>query len=512
MRPAMTITARTTKHARARLIRGRRRGWVLTGAGAALASALGLCWTQLASAGDWQLTPRLSMGETYTDNVRLVETGKRGDFITSITPGLSLRGSSARLESNIDYNLQQLLYGHLTDFNSTNHQLQSRASATIIKDWIFFDTFGQMSQQAIDNRGQFIRNNRGPEDNRRDVTSYQFMPSIRHAFGSWVNLDASYANFTVDQSGGGATSVEGNSSDEDSYRLSLASGRRFSRTPIRVFAERRETSFDSGRTSELQRYGGEGSYVVNRQFRFNVTGGEDDNSFQSSSGNQSGPYWTVGGTWTPSARTSLSGAWGKRFFGDTFNVSGSHQHRRWRIDGAYSEEVQTANEFERQLVLIPLLDAQGMPVFDPVTSSQVFVPIDTPSATDDVFVVKQGNVGIGYTMRRGSANLRLFQFDRQFQNGGFSELTRGASVNFDWRLSRRLGWGFSSYWRENGRTSDEGSGSVYGISPSLNYSLGPHTTALLRYEFTRNDGGAAGIGGADRYTENALTANLVFNL
>src|SRR5690606_23739922 len=97
------------------------------------------------------------------------------------------------------------------------------------------------------------------------------------------------------------------------------------------------------------------------------TGGHDTNTFPTSRGNQSGPYWTVGGTWTPSPRTSLGGAWGKRFFGDTFNLDGQHRHKRWNINGSYSEEVQTAADFERQLILVPLLDNQGLPIFDPIT-------------------------------------------------------------------------------------------------------------------------------------------------
>lgn len=467
-------------------------------------------------AGDWTVTPRLSLLETYTDNVRLVEDGKRGDFITTITPGLSVRGNGARLQTNVDYNLQRLEYGHESDFNATNHQLQSNASAIVVKDWLFFDTRAQMSQQTIDNRQFFVRDNRGPDDNRQDILSYEFTPSLRHAFGSWAELDASYSNVTMNQSGG--TFVGGSSGDQEAYEFSLASGRRFTRMPVRIFAERREMTFETGRAAKIERYGAVGSYRLNRQFSLDVTGGRDNNSFATGQfGSQSGPYWTVGGTWTPSERTSLSGAWGKRFFGDTFNISGNHRYRRWRVNGSYNESVQTAVDFQRQLVLIPLLDAQGLPIFDPVTSSQIFVPQDTPSATDDVFVVKQANAALDYTLRRGSVGLSFFQFDRAFQAGGFNELTRGASFNINWRLNPRLSWMLNTYFRENVRSdavdSQAGNGSTYGISPSLSYRFGPHTTALLRFEHTRNDGALGGIGGLARnFIENAFSASLVFNL
>lgn len=467
----------------------------------------------LAYAGDWQFTPRLSMGETYTDNVRLVEDGKRGDFITTITPGLSVRGQGARLTANVDYNLQQLLYGHETRFDATNHQLQGIVSTTLIENWLYFDTQSRVSQQNVDNRRRITQTNRGPSDNRRDVVSYEFVPRIEHAFGSWFNLSSSYTHQTVDQSGGAGGFVGGNSSVEEAWQVSIASGARFARFPLVFSTVHRKVDFDSGRSNELKSYSGQGSYVLNRKWRLTATGGYDQNDFPSSFGSNSGPYWTVGGSWTPSPRTTLSGNWGKRFFGNTFNISGNHRHRRWTVTGGYSEQVQTTNQFERELILVPLLDPLGEPIFDPVTSSEILIPLEVPTVTDDVFVTKQANAGLSYALRRGDIGVRFFQFDREFQSGDFSELTRGASLSASWRMSKRLSSSLNLTWRENKRDNENGDGQFYSVTPVISYELGPHTTARVLYEYTYNDGsGAPGAGVGRSYTENALSANLVFNL
>ncbi|MEQ8659894.1 MAG: TIGR03016 family PEP-CTERM system-associated outer membrane protein, partial [Gammaproteobacteria bacterium] len=339
--------------------------------GAIAGGALALCWTTIASAGEWDFTPRLSMEETYTDNVRLVESGERGDFITTITPGFSVRGNSPRLVTNVDYNLQQLLYGHATAFDATNHQLQGTALATLLPGWLFFDTNARMSQQNVQNRGFVTRNNRGPDDNRRDVLSYEFTPRIQHTFGSLASLTALYGYQRVDQSGatGSVESfVSQRGSDENRWQVSVGTGSRFARTPITLSVSDRQVLFDTGRENSLRSYAGQGAYVINRKWRLNVTGGYDDNTFPTNQGNNSGPYWTVGGTWTPSPRTFLSGNWGERFFGTTFNIDASHTHRRWTLNGSYSEDVQTVHQFERELLLVPLLDPFGEPIFDPVTS------------------------------------------------------------------------------------------------------------------------------------------------
>jgi len=478
----------------------------------ALGAAL-LCLQPLAvPAGEWDFTPRLSIGETYTDNVRLAEDGERGDFITTITPGISVRGESPRLSTSIDYNLQQLLYAHETRFDSTNHQLQGLASATLVEDWLYFDTQSQVSQQNIDNRGRITNNNRGPDGNRRDVVSYEFTPRLEHTFGSWFNLSSSYTHQTLDQSGGATGFVGGNSSVEEAWQVSVGSGRRFARFPVRLTTLHRQVDFDDGRSFELKSYSGEGSYVLNRKLRMTATGGYDKNTFPTARGNNSGPFWTVGGTWTPSERTTLSGNWGNRFFGDTFNVSGNHRRRRLTISGGYSEQIQTANEFERQLLLVPLLDPQGQPIFDPVTSSQILIPLEVPTVTNDTFLTKQVNASMSYTLRRGDVGVRFFQYDRQFQAGDFDELTRGASLSSSWRLSPRLSWSLNLTWRSNERSNSDIDGNFYTLNPAVRYRLGPHTTAQFLYELTYNDGVGLGLGSGDRYVENALSANLVFNL
>ena len=180
--------------------------------------------------------------------------------------------------------------------------------------------------------------------------------------------------------------------------------------------------------------------------------------------------------------------------------------------GNYSEQVQTPNQFERELILVPLLDPQGEPIFDPVTSSAILIPLEVPTVTDDVFVTKQANASLTYTLRRGEVGVRFFQFDRQFQAGDFNELTRGASLSATWRLSPHLTSSLNVTWRQNQRDNEGGDGQFYSISPAVSYELGPHTTARVLYEHTVNDGVGLGIGSSNSYTENALSANLVFNL
>ena len=61
-------------------------------------------------AGDWKLSPRFQIEETYTDNVNLTENDRSGDFITTLTPGFSLRGDSSRVKTAVDYNRRERFF------------------------------------------------------------------------------------------------------------------------------------------------------------------------------------------------------------------------------------------------------------------------------------------------------------------------------------------------------------------------------------------------------------------
>ena len=69
-----------------------------------------------ALAADWQVRPRLSVSETYTDNVDLDPEGAEShEFVTEVTPGVSLSGTGKRLNLNFDYQASLVNYARGTD-------------------------------------------------------------------------------------------------------------------------------------------------------------------------------------------------------------------------------------------------------------------------------------------------------------------------------------------------------------------------------------------------------------
>ncbi len=475
-------------------------------------------------AGDWKVVPRLSIDETYTDNVRLSAQDRSGDFITTITPGVSVRGTSARVTSSIDYNRQQRFFADQSQFNGGNNQLQAAVDSTVVKDWLFFDVDGRMSQQSIDNRLSFSRLDRGTNGNVNNVTSYELSPRISHTFGSLGSMDLSYERQSIDRSLGNNNAGNGPSffngaaasSDSDRFAISLRSGTATGRFPIGINASSREATFANGRVEKFKRIGGDLSYIFNSQFRFTGRGGYDDNQFSSLRGLNSGATWSIGGTWTPSKRTNVTADWGDRFFGKALNVSANHRHRRWNFNFRYNKDVRTNSDFERGLQLVPLFDANGDPVFDP--TGQIFVPIDSPGAIADVFIEKKMTAGAVYQLRRTEFRLNLFKSNRDYQSTLRQEQNRNISFAIDHRLRPRLRANLGFQWRDIKDSTLNSNGTFYSIFPSLSYELNRHATARLRYEYTDSDHGDLSNLGfiTDRqratYLENAVTASLILHL
>ena len=88
-----------------------------------------LLYTTTVLAGDWDITPRISVAEIYSDNINLDDNDKEYDLVTEITPGISLRGEGARLRADLDYQMQNTIFLKNSDGNGTFHQLNANGTA-----------------------------------------------------------------------------------------------------------------------------------------------------------------------------------------------------------------------------------------------------------------------------------------------------------------------------------------------------------------------------------------------
>lgn len=461
-----------------------------------------LCIGQVAQAGDWTFIPHLNLQQEYTDNVTLVGQNTLQDYITSINSGLSVRGSSARLMSNIDYNLQKQIYDSEDSFSGLNHQLQADNDLTVIDQWLYFETNSRISQQSIDNSNTFGRENRNQAGNQTTVVFYELKPSIRHRFGSWADFDGSWSRGETSTSGGNIN-TRGSGGDEI-IDLQLSSGRRISRTPIAISYRRNDENFDSGSNNDQERLNAEISYVVNRKITLDFEVGSENNSSSNAQNNRGTQLtWSVGATLTPTPRTQIDGNFGERSFGSSKNFSLSHRMRRWVFDVNYREDVRTRNQELRDLVLVPITDAFGNPVFDPTANSNILNPDDLSSINENSFLTESLAANVTYQGRKTNFSAGFYETDRTSSGDTVASTVRGVRSSISRSLSRRLSIALSMFWRQSETDSNLNNGTIL-FTPSINYTLGPHTDLNLSYSY--RDGNGPNIN--DNYIENSLSASV----
>ncbi|MEI2772415.1 MAG: TIGR03016 family PEP-CTERM system-associated outer membrane protein [Candidatus Competibacter sp.] len=112
--------------------------------------------------GEWRVTPRISVGATYSDNIQLMPDGQtEDDLVFQVDPGISVRKHGGRLDLRLDYTAQGLLYTNNGDANKINNQLQAFGTAEIFQKNFFLDAYGSISQVPINSSSRTDTGNLG---------------------------------------------------------------------------------------------------------------------------------------------------------------------------------------------------------------------------------------------------------------------------------------------------------------------------------------------------------------
>src|SRR4051794_919565 len=144
-----------------------------------------------AEAAKWDIVPTLSIVEGYTDNISLTQNSlKQGDWVTEITPSISVAATGARLKLNAIYDPQVLYYAQGKQYNHIYQRLDATGSAELAKQLLFVDARANVSQQNISLQDPLTVSNINTTGNRATVQSYAVSPYLRHDFGSDVQAEA----------------------------------------------------------------------------------------------------------------------------------------------------------------------------------------------------------------------------------------------------------------------------------------------------------------------------------
>lgn len=288
-----------------------------------------------AHAAEWTVVPGVRLRESYSDNIRLAPAQlAQPEWTTEVAPTLTVGTNSRRLSLSLDYSLQKLMYSHEPD--RTEQQLAANGHSELMQDWLYLDARASISRQAISAFGSQRSDVSQIDANTNVVHANSVTPYLKHVFRGLAAIELRHSYDHV--SSGSLLSVRSNDT-----RLQVTGDNGGQGWNWDLTLDRNVISDSQLAPVTMSNAALTLSMPVNSRFSLYGTGGYEKEDYHALSGQPGGRYWSAGGTWTPSPRTTVSASVGHRYFGKTGKLDARYRMRRMFWTLAYNEDITTTH-------------------------------------------------------------------------------------------------------------------------------------------------------------------------
>ena len=444
----------------------------------------GLVCGTVAHAGDWTITPRISASEVFTDNSGLNTDNeeRQSDFVTQVSPGLSITGTGGRTSLNLDYSFDQSFYHRNTQGDENSNTLAALGQVELWKRIFFVEGRASISQVIVDDTEGTSISPAGRNINRTEARTFNISPFIRQHLGQWLELEP---RFTFNR-----TTTESDVVDDTKTRtgtITVNSGRRFALFPWSIVAFDKKTQNDGSEPSELERrIDGSLSYVLHRQLTLTGAVGWEDVRDPGLDTQPKGITWSGGFTARPSSRSSLQFSYGER--NDEREVGAEASYRlseRTSVNASFSESIQTSQDLIANALRFLAVDTNNNLIDTrtggPATADTIFgFGLDENTFRQQLF-----RLGFSGTRRRNSFFGSAFWEKRDTEATDVTEKSFGGNFSVTRDLSPRLrgSVGVAVQTTDFG-TTDDREEIDYSASTSLSYQVRNDIRATVSYNLT----------------------------
>ncbi|WP_343630546.1 TIGR03016 family PEP-CTERM system-associated outer membrane protein [Roseateles sp.] len=477
------------------------------------------------------VTPRVSVTETWTDNLTLAPDGARDKaFITAISPGITINSNSGWLRGVFDYTLDGLIYTKSPEKSRVQNQLNTKLTGELVPQALFVDVTGNISQQSMSAFGQQSPSSQLDSPNRTETRTLQVSPYWRGTLGQFATFELRASGQIRDSSDGGTGLGTASSGDSKEGQLSLnlrgPQGRTLnwglSATTQRVHYD--QTGVDNRTSTAL----GSLYWIPDVDWTLGVNAGVERSDYF---GKDTTAVYGVNFRWTPTPRTRIDGDWQRHSYGNSHLLSLEHRMSQISLRAVNSQSVVTANTPSGLGTNYQLLDQQFQASEpDPVKRDQLvrqllaLMGLSPDAITGNGFISnaaslqRRTEVSVAYNGQRLTATLSgsdstSSRLGLAPTGTGDLSLTdrlrmRGASVALGYRLTP-LSTASVSYTRQHSSGDGVGSTDMKSLQANVAIRLGPRTDANLglRHTTSTDKVFVANLGGSG-YRENALFASL----
>lgn len=467
------------------------------------------------------IQPTLSGRLTYSDNVDAEASGS-SDWVTEISPGISLRRESGRLNGFLNANLRSLSYARESDRNTTFLALGGRGEFEAMQDFLFIDMSARVSRDngsALSGRG--VNDNLDvSEDN--ETRQFSFGPRFEfRPFGTSEGL-LSYQHNWFNGSG----DIE--SRQVGDLEARLADLQAVGRVGWGLGYLREDARYSTSSFADVTREKYEGLIYFTPVQRVRLSAGLGRESNDFGLGSESYTTKSASVEWAASQRTNLTASVEDRFFGTGYAFDFTHRRARSSWNLAASRDVSSsANnnpDAEDELLYREFYDALGS-ISDPIERANEARRLLEEQGGSSAFLFVSNSYYVNESIRGGVALIgrrSVLRFDLQRSErsrlgaapvsntqddfANYDTVTDNSiSASIAHRLTPQSSGNASLRYSES-----EGSGNTQSttdrtqLSIGITTRLGQNANGGIVYRYQRADGTGEG---AD-FTENAVTANI----
>lgn len=488
------------------------------------------------ASAQWTVKPAVSLLETYTDNVDLRDDDlASAQWITEVRPSVAITGESRRLKVNASASWSQYAYSDkdsVLDPTDSQRRYAADLQGTLVDQMLYVDASASRSRRSILPFGPGADSNPFTRDNQTDVKTWSVSPYVVRRLGRDATMQLRYTRDSVDS---GLRNLFGTSTG-DTVLLNLASSAELRGLGWGLNYVRQDIDNRLVGESSSETVSGSLRYRFSRTWTATATAGYDRYDFEGPGPETKGRNWSVGGIWTPSARTSVQAAIGRHLYGQTGSLSATLRARRMVWDVQYADSITSSRSqyllpaavdtaamldrlfngmfpdaLERERAVAAYMQANGLPA----SLANDINYLSNRYARD-----KQLRASVGWRGQRATALLSAYRSERRAVSDQQSDSPllgnslssindnvrqHGGSLTYTHRVSARstLQSGANYRYSESLTTGLESRERLFYVR--LNQDFGRHLRGGL--EVRRLNGGADFTGRSD-YTENAVVANL----
>lgn len=470
--------------------------------------------SQGALAGDWKSGYGVNVREVFTDNVCLSEDNKKSEFITTVTPNFSIKGSSGRAKLNV-YGAMEV--NNLTDSNkcssnggnddNLNPRLSGNGTVELVSNLLYIDGTANIQQNSINPFEPSGDSNLNRNDNRNTTYDYSVSPYLIHRFSDVAKLNVRY---TYDDQENSESAV-GNS-DQQSVFASLTSLPGWSKLSWGLQGNYQKVSYDEDSSTpdqqdELSSVSFNLGYQINRKWKIFGSVGDEFNDFETVNDETEGNIWSAGFEWTPNPRTRVLMSAGERFFDNTPKVSISHRLKHSQFSLEYEKTLTFTRNLRTEPEFFPIVDQNGDPILDQ-NGELILIGLNQTTLTRSPVVDERLKLGYRWSRGRTAITVDGTSSEQTREEDGYSSTftTVGVGVRRDltphMNVNARI-----SYTDTSVASGSEVLGSdsnVVRVYLGLTKKISEKTSLSVTYAFSDRDADSQN----SEYTENRITVGI----